>query len=96
MTATSVLRFGEDTKLPPRRDIKSTPLSQLNISWNYYVDLMDISVGDRRLGFPPGKFDLKSNGSGRCVIDSGAMVLQEDAYDPILHEFDEHFASFGV
>ncbi|XP_030453629.1 aspartic proteinase nepenthesin-1-like [Syzygium oleosum] len=57
-----------------------------------------LSVGERRLGFPPGKFDVKSDGSGGCVIDSGAMVtfLQEDAYDPILHEFDEHFFSFGV
>ncbi|KAI3441623.1 uncharacterized protein J3R85_002222 [Psidium guajava] len=98
MTATSVLRFGEDTRLPPRKDIKSTPLSQQNISWNYYVDLMDISVGDWRLGFPPGKFDLKSNGSSGCVIDNVTMVtlLQEDAYNLVLHEFDQHFSAFGV
>ncbi|KAG7957547.1 hypothetical protein I3843_11G181300 [Carya illinoinensis] len=97
MEATSILRFGEDT-ISTRRDYKTTPLMYQTMKSNYYLHLLDISVGDRRIGFPPGTFALKPNGNGGCIIDTGAITtfLDRGPYERVMKEFDEHFKSLGV
>jgi hypothetical protein len=98
MEATSILRFGEDT-VSIRNDYKTTPLMYRDLTTYYYLNLLDISVGDHRIGFPAGTFDLKpSTGDGGCIIDNGAMAtfIDRSPYERVMREFDEHFRSFGL
>ncbi|PKI55874.1 hypothetical protein CRG98_023755 [Punica granatum] len=65
----------------------------------FCVGLVDVSVGDKRLGFPPGTFDLDTNtGLGGCLFDTGAlgMYFNQGPYDAVMKEFDDHFSSFGL
>ncbi|OWM88744.1 aspartic proteinase nepenthesin-1-like [Punica granatum] len=99
MTASSPLRFGEDTVLPPRPDIQTISIVKQRRFKNIYVKLVDVSVGDKRLGFPPGTFDLDTNtGRGGCMFDTGAlgMYFNQGPYDAVMKEFDDHFSSFGL
>ncbi|OWM88743.1 hypothetical protein CDL15_Pgr002510 [Punica granatum] len=37
---------------------------------------MDVSVCDKRIGFPPGTFDLDTNtGEGGCIFDTGELGM---------------------
>lgn len=96
-TTTSFLKFGEDIKMPTK-DVKTTFIVKQNISNNNFLNLEDISVGDRRLRFAPGTFALKSNGSGGCLMDTGSPTtfLEDGPYNAVMMHFDEHFKSFGA
>ncbi|KQK01807.2 hypothetical protein BRADI_3g58865v3 [Brachypodium distachyon] len=52
--------------------VQSTPLLQspLNPS-RYFVNLQGISLGDVRLPIPNGTFDLRADGNGGMMVDSG-------------------------
>lgn len=105
MTANSVLRFGNDIKKSPlakrtsfvRGQISSKSRSIPTLQ-HYYLNLLDISVGRRRLRFPPGTFTLWQNGTGGCVIDSGSVssFLDKKAYDFVMAEFDRQFRRLGL
>lgn len=97
MEATSILRFGDDT-VSMRKDYQTTPIMYRDLTTYYYLNLVDISVGDIRIGFPPRTFDLKPNGNGGCMIDTGAMAtfIDKGPYERVMREFDEHFRSFGL
>lgn len=99
VTAQSPLRFGEDTVLPPRRDINTIKIVTPRTFKAFYVDLIDVSVGDKRIGFAPGTFNLDFNsGEGGCLFDTGAsaMFFPREPYDAVMKEFDEHFQSFNL
>ncbi|XP_015898713.3 aspartic proteinase nepenthesin-2-like [Ziziphus jujuba] len=96
MTQNSVLRFGEDIQIIP--NLKRTPFVRMNRSSHYFLNLLDISVAGHRLGFPPGAFSLKQNGSGGVVIDSGCTVtnMEREPYGVVMREFQNHFVRFGL
>ncbi|XP_008673981.2 aspartic proteinase nepenthesin-1 [Zea mays] len=63
--------------------VQSTPLVQSPYvpTW-YYVSLEGISLGDARLPIPNGTFDLRDDGSGGMIVDSGTTFtfLVESAF----------------
>lgn len=67
------------------------------------MNLQGISVGSHRIGFPPGAFKLKQDGTGGCFIDSGAIVSRIalnadwiDAYGEVISAFQHHYDSFRL
>ncbi|KAJ4718485.1 Aspartic proteinase nepenthesin-1 [Melia azedarach] len=56
----------------------------------YYVSLLGISVGDRKVPIPPGTFDTTQDGGG-FAIDSGTQLttLRREAYDPLVQMLRE-------
>jgi hypothetical protein len=68
--------------------VQSTPLVQgpYNPS-RYYVSLEGISLGDARLPIPNGTFDLRDDGSGGMIVDSGTIftVLVESAFRVVVN-----------
>ncbi|KAL5804417.1 hypothetical protein ACOSQ3_031217 [Xanthoceras sorbifolium] len=96
-TATSYLRFGQDIGTRGR-NLQSTPIVTPPGLNHYYLSLSDISVNGRRLGFPPGTFSLRRNGTGGCIIDSGTTItsIQENAYQTIIGAFASYFSGFRL
>lgn len=84
----SPVLFGSLAELasPPSADaaaVQSTPLVQsLHYPWFYYVSLEGISLGDARLPIPNGTFDLRADGSGGMIVDSGTIftILVEPGF----------------
>lgn len=82
---TSPLLFGNSADLHGR-GIKSTPLVQSIIQPTfYYLQLEGITVHGSKLEIPEGTFDLKSDGSGGIIIDSGTTItyLENPAYSSL-------------
>lgn len=54
----------------------------------YYVNLEGISVGDTRLDIAPASFELKVNGAGGAIIDTGCTLtyLVDDVYKLLYNE----------
>ncbi|CAK9134154.1 unnamed protein product [Ilex paraguariensis] len=80
----SYLRFGED--IPVRaQGLKTTPLVNLSLPL-YYLNLIDISVGTRRLKFSRGFFSS-------CTIDSGTpfSVIAGKAYSQVIRAFAVYY-----
>ncbi|GMH10383.1 hypothetical protein Nepgr_012224 [Nepenthes gracilis] len=78
------------TSLKHHGAIKSTPLlhNQLQPSF-YYLKLEGISVGGTRLPINESTFELREDGSGGLIIDSGTTItyIEESAYDVVRKEF---------
>lgn len=96
--APSVVRFGDD--IPhPSSNIQITPFVPTPGSHYFNLNLLDISVGFRKLGFPPGTFKARADGSGGCIIDSGALIPQinqnaeggRNAYREVMGAFQQHY-----
>ncbi|XVF03948.1 hypothetical protein REPUB_Repub05bG0037600 [Reevesia pubescens] len=95
-----VLRFGEDIPQLPPQHVQTTlfvPTPPLNY---YYLELLDISVANHRLGFNPYTFHVRTNGLGGCFIDSGALLTYIDsetlgvnAYEAVLTVFAAYYGS---
>ncbi|PON61429.1 Aspartic peptidase, partial [Parasponia andersonii] len=103
MTLNSVLRFGNDIEksqlLRTTPFVRETTLSgATTTAHHYYLNLLDISVGRRRLGFPQGTFSLKQNGTGGCIIDSGCVLsfLDEKPYWAVMRDFEAQFRRIGL
>ena len=96
-----ILRFGEDIpQLPPGQVQTTLFVNPPPRSYLYYLELLDISVGNHRLGFPPNTFKIRPDGSGGCYIDSGAFISQIDfntfgvnAYEEVLAVFEAYYGS---
>ncbi|KAG7957548.1 hypothetical protein I3843_11G181400 [Carya illinoinensis] len=102
--APSLLRFGADIPLPPT-NIQTTPFVKPPAGTNYYLlNLQDVSVGFHRLGFPPDTFKPKQDGTGGCIIDSGALISRLDqntingrnAYMEVMDAFKNHYDYFKL
>ncbi|KAL4203492.1 hypothetical protein AMTRI_Chr01g128220 [Amborella trichopoda] len=89
--ATSVLNFGENANISGL-NVSSTPIMNFeNFPTFYFLNLSDISVGEKRLGIPTGTFDLTPSGDGGFFIDSGTTMtlLPIDAVRLLLDEFND-------
>ena len=81
--------FGSLAELAPgaAAAAQSTPLVQNPRfpSW-YFVSLEGISLGATRLPIPNGTFDLRADGSGGMIVDSGTIftVLVESAFRAVV------------
>ncbi|KAK1290024.1 Aspartic proteinase CDR1 [Acorus calamus] len=72
----SQMVLGEDAVLSG----KSTPIIQPKSTNNtfYYVNLVEISVGEEDIGVPEGKFVPSDTGEGGLIVDSGAELIYLD------------------
>ncbi|KAI9185160.1 hypothetical protein LWI28_004826 [Acer negundo] len=81
MTAPSVVRFGIDIPRPPGNLQTTrfiTPPPPTPGSFHYQLNLIDISVGPRHIQFSQDFFRIREDGTGGCIIDSGALIPQRD------------------
>ncbi|XP_057873966.2 aspartic proteinase nepenthesin-1-like [Cryptomeria japonica] len=80
---TSPLFFGNDAALSGAKTLELIRSSTIPTFW--YIPITGITVDGSALDIPPGTFDLKANGSGGMIIDSGTTVtiLDEAAYSPL-------------
>ncbi|XP_031257963.1 aspartic proteinase nepenthesin-2-like [Pistacia vera] len=69
----------------------------------YYLKLNDISVGGRKLGLEPGLFDIRQDGSGGVIIDSGALItiidqytVGRNAYTAVMEAFQNYYDAFNL
>jgi len=82
---TSPLLIGDSARLKSNRP-GTTPLIQSDIIPTfYYLNLTGISIGGTLLDIPSSAFDLRDDGSGGVIIDSGTTVtvLQTKAFRPV-------------
>ena len=87
---TSYLRFGSDIVM--KGGAQTTPLvDNRNL---FYVNLIDIGVNGQHLKLPPETFALKSDGTGGCFVDTGAMLthLIRPAYNVVKRTLIDYFA----
>eukprot|EP00249_Psilotum_nudum_P007475 c20593_g1_i1 orf=456-1820(-) len=86
---TSPMFFGNSLALTGY-DVQSTPfIANPLFKTYYYIALKGISVGGKLLDIPASTFDLKSDGSGGLIIDSGTTLtfLVQAAYKRVIHAF---------
>ncbi|KAL3684288.1 hypothetical protein R1sor_002310 [Riccia sorocarpa] len=87
-TDSSPLIFGEDAVATGSSlKLKYTPLIRNPTADTfYYVKLNGILVNGQKVGIPSGAFDLKRNGQGGLILDSGTTLtyLIQSAYTPFL------------
>ncbi|KAI4299841.1 hypothetical protein L6164_033265 [Bauhinia variegata] len=94
----SLLRFGDDAgfggKPYQKIPIRPIPPTQGN-TYQYNVNLIDISVGDNRSGFPPGTF---SSPSGNTILDSGTYYayMKCGPYEVVMKKFDDYYTYIGL
>ncbi|KAJ4839746.1 hypothetical protein Tsubulata_026023 [Turnera subulata] len=100
--APSVLRFGEDIPILPG-NLQTTKFVTPPGSYYYYLHLLDISVGLTRIGFAPEIFQIRPDGQGGCVIDSGALISRIDqttigrnAYRAVMGAFQRYYDAKGL
>ncbi|XP_065868130.1 aspartic proteinase nepenthesin-1-like [Euphorbia lathyris] len=97
--ATTFLRFGSDISTRGR-SFKSTPIISAPLNpYSYYVDLRDISVDGKRIGFPPNMFAIRRDGTGGCGIDSGSSFssIIQPAYQRVVKAIqDYYFLKYGI
>ncbi|XP_019416591.1 PREDICTED: aspartic proteinase CDR1-like [Lupinus angustifolius] len=55
---------------------------------NYYLSMEGISIGEKRLDIVPESFEMKANGSGGVIIDTGCTLtyLVDDVYNLLYDE----------
>lgn len=92
-TTRSPLFFGSLASLTGP-NVQSTPLIQLSpslgpVSSFYYLSLKGITVGNTMLPIPQEAFQVKEDGSGGVIIDSGTafLMLDSPAYKPFVEAF---------
>nr|XP_051190852.1 aspartic proteinase nepenthesin-1-like [Lolium perenne] len=90
----SPVLFGSLAELEPRGGdtMQTTPLVQNMAypSW-YYISLEGISLGDTRLPIPEQAFQLRNDGTGGMVVDSGTTftILEGSAFMVVLDHVAE-------
>lgn len=98
--ASSTLTFGDvDTSGLP---IQSTPFvtPQAPGYSNYYLNLIDVSIGTHRMMFPPNTFAIRDvdRGLGGCIMDSGSAFtsMERTPYRQVLEQFMAYFERFHL
>ncbi|OMP04484.1 Peptidase A1 [Corchorus olitorius] len=97
-----ILRFGED--IPQRPHLQSALMWQVQLSpIFYYLELLDITVANHRIGFHPDTFRIRPDGSGGLFIDSGALFSFIDtntvginAYETVMQVYQAYYGSRGL
>ncbi|RZC55948.1 hypothetical protein C5167_014819 [Papaver somniferum] len=94
------LRFGADATIGSAyEEVYTTPIVVSPFrAHEYYLNLEDISVGDKRINFPRGTFEIKSRKEGGAIIDSGSPVstMYKDHFDLVADLVKAHFKKLGV
>ncbi|XP_021894661.1 aspartic proteinase nepenthesin-1-like [Carica papaya] len=93
----TLLKFGLDVGYRGG-DVKTTPIITHKNTGRYGLNLLDISIADKRMNFPPGTFSLTRSGTGGFVIDSGSTMTYIDSkvYWKIHAEFVAYFEVLGL
>ncbi|ONK63426.1 uncharacterized protein A4U43_C07F15030 [Asparagus officinalis] len=88
------LAFGDDIVM--NGDVQTTPI--LHSDGFYYLKLNDISIDGQPMNFPPGTFDRQADGTGGCIIDSGAAMsyLAGGPYDVVRNKLQSIFTLLGL
>ncbi|OAY68587.1 Aspartic proteinase nepenthesin-1 [Ananas comosus] len=89
----STLFFGPLANIVGRGPILTTPLLQNpSIPTFYYVSLLGITVGKNRLKIPKSAFQLRKDGTGGVIVDSGTLVtgLVDVAYEKAVQAFKSY------
>ncbi|CAL4992557.1 unnamed protein product [Urochloa decumbens] len=91
----SPVLFGSLAKLADPTDgttMQSTPLVQSTQNPSrYFISLEGISLGNTQLTIPNGTFDLRSDGDGGTIVDSGTIftILVESAFRVVVDHVAE-------
>ncbi|XP_010267876.1 PREDICTED: aspartic proteinase nepenthesin-1-like [Nelumbo nucifera] len=94
MKISSFLRFGSDIVIKGG-NVQTTPFVQYSQNPKLFaLNLVDITVGTRRMNFPPGTFTSKPDGTGGCVIDSGSAFtyIDQKPYESVKNVLVDYFA----
>ncbi|KAE8733581.1 putative Monovalent cation:proton antiporter [Hibiscus syriacus] len=99
---TLLLKFGQDIpELPPHAE--STLFVQRTGNDHFFLELLDISVGDYRLGLPPSAFQFRGGGEGGCIFDSGSLFTIMDSnsvgvnvYERVMQVIRAYYGSKGL
>ncbi|KAM1952699.1 hypothetical protein ACFX15_007143 [Malus domestica] len=91
------VKFGDEIPLPAG-NVYTSPFVTPPGQHYYHLNLLDISVGLKRLGFPPGTFTIGQGGTGGFFIDSGALIPQlntdasgRNAYREVMRAFQQWY-----
>ncbi|XP_057870944.1 aspartic proteinase nepenthesin-1 [Cryptomeria japonica] len=87
---TSPLLFGQLAVLNEKTQVQTVKFVKNDkLSLFYYIPITSIAVGGKDVDIPAGTFDVKEDGSGGMIIDSGTSLLQlvEAAYTPLAGAF---------
>ncbi|XP_026459573.1 aspartyl protease AED1-like [Papaver somniferum] len=92
------LRFGADATIGGVFQTTPIVVPPFRTTLLYYLNLQDISVGNKRVRFPRGTFKVKSRKEGGTIIDSGApfSTMYKDHFDRVVDLIKTHFSEFGV
>ncbi|XP_020083791.1 aspartic proteinase nepenthesin-2-like [Ananas comosus] len=90
-TAQSHLRFGTDAEHV--HHAHTTPLLLHHDIDGFLLDLKDLSVNGHRLHLPSDTFKIHPDGTGGCVLDTGAWIsfMVENALNALVHSLEQHF-----
>lgn len=75
--------------------VKSTPMvknsNRPDLNTFYYISVKGISVGTTLANIPKGTFDIREDGSGGFIIDSGTTLtyLSPTAFDAVAKVLNE-------
>ncbi|KAK2639095.1 hypothetical protein Ddye_026890 [Dipteronia dyeriana] len=93
----SYLKFGDDIGFIGGA-VQKTPFTKHpDFPNGYFVNLLDISVDNKRLNFPPDTFTFKPDtGEGGFLIDSGTVLtyIQDTAYSKLEEEIVRYFSPY--
>ncbi|XP_026384047.1 aspartic proteinase nepenthesin-2-like [Papaver somniferum] len=94
------LRFDADAIIGGvGQEVRKTPIIVSHFRPQlYYLNLEDINVGNKRVGFPRGTFKLNSQGEGGTVIDYGSplSMMYKDHFDRVAELVKAHFNELGI
>ncbi|XP_026416124.1 aspartic proteinase CDR1-like [Papaver somniferum] len=94
------LRFGADATIGGvLQKVHTTPIVVPEFETSlYYLNLEDISVGNKRVGFPRNAFKQNNRRVGGAIIDSGApiSIMYKNHFDRVADLVKEHFNRIGI
>ncbi|XP_026460008.1 aspartic proteinase nepenthesin-2-like [Papaver somniferum] len=93
------LRFGSDAIIGGGPEVLKTPIIQdPNFKSPYHLILEDISVGNRRVRFQPSDFQIRADGNGGTIIDSGApfTIMRMRHFRRVKQVLLNYFADFRI
>ncbi|XP_026409946.1 aspartic proteinase CDR1-like [Papaver somniferum] len=93
------LRFGSDAIIGEGPEVLTTPVIQdPNFGTPYYLNLLDIDVNNKSVRFEKSDFEIKEDGTGGTVIDSGSPLttMIRRHYERVEEAVLEYFEEFGI
>ncbi|KAJ3695199.1 hypothetical protein LUZ60_000576 [Juncus effusus] len=88
------LRFGTDILVPDPKKTQNTRIVRYSkTNGMYFLKLIDISIGTKRMNFRRGMFERQNDGKGGTIIDSGTVTsrLMPEAFEEVCNELRRYF-----